>query len=229
MKDFTHEDQRRIWNEEHTAPTVLLQMDSEEASSGVEKFWTFLGDKKHDRGIEMACGKGRNVIWLAQQGVDMHGFDFAPAAIEEANRRAAKAGVGAHFKVQDATEPWDYESDYFDFAIDCFGSTDIESEKGRMIAMRELFRVLKPGGYLLAYLLSPEDEFHKEMLETNPAVERNAFHHPTGKFERTFDAEDIESQYRDFKPVIAERFQKTARFSGKDYACRHHWLVLQKP
>ena len=232
MEHFTHEDQQRIWNEEHTKPNVLLQMDSEKPSSGVLKFWDFLASKnvEHLKGVEMCCGKGRNVIWLAKKGVEAHGFDFSPAAIVEAERRATKDGVtNAHFKVLDATTTWSYDSNYFDFAIDCFASTDIESEKGRRAAMTELYRVVKPGGYVLAYLLSTDDEFHKEMITKNPAEERNAFHHSTGKFERTFDREDIDSQYKDFAVVIAERVEKIAEFFGRDYACKHFWVVLQKP
>ena len=232
MKEFTHEDQQRIWDEEHKKPTVLLQMDSEEASSGVQKFWSFLEEKNIavTRGVEMGCGKGRNVIWLAKKGVETHGFDFSPAAIEEAGRRAQSSGADkAHFKVQDATIDWDYPSDYFDFAVDCFASTDIETESGRMAAMRELYRVLRPGGYLLAYLLSTDDEFHKEMIQKNPAADKNAFHHPTGKFERTFDQADVSKQYAAFQVVTSERVEKTAQFSGKEYACKHFWVVMQKP
>lgn len=232
MEQFSHEDQQRIWDEEHQKPNVLLQMDSANASSGVERFWTFLSDldTQNLKGVEMGCGKGRNVIWLSQKGIEMYGFDFSPAAISEANQRAQNVGAtNARFKVQDATVRWDYDSDYFDFAIDCFASTDIESEAGRMAAMSELHRVLKPGGYLFAYLLSTDDEFHKEMIKKSPAVERNAFHHSTGKFERTFDEDDIKSQYRDFKMLKSERLSKTAQFFGKDYSCKHFWLVMRKP
>jgi len=232
MRDFTHEDQQRIWDEEHKKPNVLLQTDSEEGSSGIKKFWSYL-ETHHipvSRGIEMGCGKGRNVIWLAGKGLEMHGFDFSPVAIEEAKRRAKSVGIDtAHFKVQDATLDWDYESDYFDFAVDCFATTDIESEAGRRAAVTELYRVLRPGGYLLAYLLSTEDEFHKEMVEKDPAAERNAFHHSTGKFEKTFDQEEIDKQYSAFTVVESRRVEKQAEFFGKEYACKHFWVVMQKP
>ena len=207
-------------------------MDSEEGSSGVKKFWEFLASEaktQNLRGLEMGCGKGRNVIWLAHKGVEMHGFDFSHTAIEEARRRAQVAGVeSAHFEVQDATLPWPYESDSFDFVVDCFGSTDIESEEGRAFARVEIRRVLKGGGFLLAYLLSTDDEFHKEMIQRSPSDQANSFHHPTGKFEKTFDETELKEAYRDFSVVKWERVEKTADFGGREYACRHFWLVLSK-
>ncbi len=228
---ITHTEQQKIWDEEHNKPNVLLQMDSSEASSGVVQFWNFLKEKglSNPKGLEMGCGKGRNVIWLAKQGVDAYGFDFSPAAIEEAQRRTKKENVNAHFDVMDATTPWKYESDSFDFAIDCFASTDIESSEGRAFAQKEFLRVLKPGGYLLAYLMSTDDEFHKEMVAKSPAEEKNAFYHPTGKFEKIFDEHEVAEMYKNFTLIEKKRIEKTAVFKGKGYACKHFWLIMQKP
>lgn len=232
MKTVSHEEQQKIWDAEHRKPYVLKQMDSGDASSGVLKFWNFLKDKMYVSGLELGCGKGRNVIWLAQQGVNMSGFDFSPTAIAEAKERACVAGVEdkASFLVQDATWRWVYDDNVFDFGIDCFATTDIESTRGRMFAISEMLRVIKPGGYFLAYLLSTEDEFHKKMIQDSPADERNAFLHPTtGKFEKTYDEQDICDTYKDFEVVEHERVSKTAEFFGKQYTCLHHWVIFKKP
>lgn len=60
------------------------------------------------RGLEMCCGKGRNVIWLADQGAIMEGFDFSNVAVETATGRASSLGLtaNARFNVQDAVSPW---------------------------------------------------------------------------------------------------------------------------
>lgn len=174
---LTHQQQQKIWDEEHKNPYVLHQMDSDKASSGVVEFVEWLKKKKQLsglKGIELGCGKGRNVIGLAKLGLKMTGIDFSPAAIEEAKRRSKEFNVddSTQFVVHDATEPWPFDSNTFDLAIDCFATTDIETPKGRKFAGNEMARILKSGGYLLAYLLSPQDEFHKEMLQKSPATEK---------------------------------------------------------
>lgn len=232
---ITHDQQQQIWEEEHKKPYVLPQMDSDQMSSGVAKLTDWLakkGEERGLRGIELGCGKGRNVIGLAKSGFEMTGIDFSVSAIKEAKRRAKKAGVAnkTHFSVHDATLLWPFNSDSFDLAIDCFATTDIESEKGRKFAVSEMVRVLKPGGYLLAYMLSPDDEYHKEMIEASPAMERNAFLRPeTGKFEKTFDRDEILYRYSQLQLVEEQRIEKTATFFGKQYSCNHFWMIFQKP
>ena len=231
MNSITHEEQQKIWDEEHKNPLVLKQMDSRDASSGVSKFYDFLNGQgvTSGTGIEMGCGKGHNVIWLAEKGFNMYGFDFSPAAIQKAKERAQEMGVNPVFQVQDATGKWNYDSNHFDFGIDCFASTDIESLQGRLDAVNEMYRVLKPGGYLLSYLLSSDDEYHKDVSLNSPGPEKNSFLHPkTGKFEKTFDEDEINEIYKDFKIVIKEKLYKKTEFFGKEYECINFWYVFQK-
>jgi len=210
-------------------------MDSEIASGGVVKFLNWLKENGHFEneitGIEMACGKGRNCIWLAKQGVIMTGFDFSMSAIKEAKRRTRKSGSSYKLKflVLDATRKWPYKFGSFDFIIDCFATTDIESVKSRKFAVSEIKRVLKSNGHLLVYSLSTDDEFHKEMVKKNPANEKGAFINPiSGKFEKTFDRDELVNLYDELKLVAEDRVKKVERFFGKNYKCKHHWMVFQK-
>lgn len=231
---INNDTQKELWEQEHKNPTVLLPMDQQDASNGVKKFFSWLTAQhlaQNPRGVEMGCGKGRNSIWLSQQGAHMTAFDFSSYAITEAKKRAHAAGV-AHavdFIAHDATTPWPVASNSMDFAIDCFASTDIATPVGRAFARDEFQRVLKSGGLLLVYTLSTDDEFHKEMLAQHPGQEKNSFLHPTtGKFEKVFDREELQDFYKDFTWVEEQRVEKEAEFFGKKYHCKHFWLVLQK-
>ena len=77
--------QQEIWDQEHANPHVLKQMDSTLPSSGVVKFWQWLLENPQYRcsiGLEIGCGKGRNVHWLASKGVHITGVDFSTTAID---------------------------------------------------------------------------------------------------------------------------------------------------
>jgi len=232
---ITHEEQKERWNKEHQTPLALKQIDARKGSSGLAPFLEFLRQKDLNdlTGLEMCCGKGRNVIWLARKKEiqKMYGFDFSSVAIEEAKKRASEENVAnkTHFDLMDASEPWKYDSNIFDFSIDCFASTDIEDSKLRQFAADEMYRVIKPSGYFLVYVMSTDDEYHKIMIEKSPAGEQGAFIQPdAGKFEKVFSEEELDSMYRKYKLIEARRIEKMAEFFGKSYYNKHHWRLYQK-
>lgn len=55
------------------------------------------------RALDLGCGTGSDVIYLAGLGWEVVGVDFAPEAIEVARKRALDAGTGAGFVVGDVT------------------------------------------------------------------------------------------------------------------------------
>ncbi len=233
---ISHEEQREKWNKEHARPHVLVQMDKREPSSSILLFINFLKKQSLEtaRGVEMGCGKGRNVIALAKEDFvsRMYGFDFSDIAVAEAKKRAAEEGVTrkTDFRVMDATKPWDFPSGSFDFGIDCAVSTDIESERGRAFSASEMLRVLKPGGYFLVYVMSTDDEYHRLMRQESPAEEMHAFYHPeTGKFEKVFTEGELDALHAKFRIVEKRRIPKQSRFFWISYATKMHWRIYQKP
>src|SRR4051812_21380971 len=83
-----------FWEAEHQMPSLIPEVGAEQVSPAVPVFWEWLqgqGIGSHPKGLEVCCGKARNMIWLAQQGARMSGFDFSPTAVFEGNKRAEKA------------------------------------------------------------------------------------------------------------------------------------------
>jgi SAM-dependent methyltransferase len=62
------------------------------------------GDLPPGRALDLACGEGRNAIWLAEQGWAATGVDFSDVAIDKARAIAARRGVDADFRVADLLE-----------------------------------------------------------------------------------------------------------------------------
>jgi SAM-dependent methyltransferase len=49
------------------------------------------------RALDLACGEGRNAIWLARRGWEVTGVDFSGVAVAKARAMAAEAGAAASF------------------------------------------------------------------------------------------------------------------------------------
>ena len=56
------------------------------------------------RALDLACGEGRNAIWLAERGFEVTGVDFSDVALERARRIAAGRGVEVEWTHADVTE-----------------------------------------------------------------------------------------------------------------------------
>ncbi len=62
-----------------------------------------LGDAEPGRALDLACGEGRNAIWLASLGWQVTGVDFSDVAIERARKLASGRSVEVDFQVADVT------------------------------------------------------------------------------------------------------------------------------
>lgn len=102
-------------------------------------------------GIEFGCGEGVNTLYLAQRGFHIAGVDISSAAIARAQQFAAQAGLSIPYRVGDVLDLHGYETGQFDFGINigCLHMLVLDDHRRRHI--REMWRVLKPGGVLLSF------------------------------------------------------------------------------
>jgi 2-polyprenyl-3-methyl-5-hydroxy-6-metoxy-1,4-benzoquinol methylase len=68
------------------------------------------------RALDLACGAGRNAVWLAERGWAVTGVDFSDVAIENARRMAAERGVEVEWLVADV-EHWQPPVGAFDLVV----------------------------------------------------------------------------------------------------------------
>jgi tellurite methyltransferase len=92
--------------------------------------------------LDLACGAGRDAVYLAQRGFAVEGWDHAPEALERTRQLASRHGVAVRTELRDLEQPeLPRPAQLFDLII-CF-----------RFLHRPLFpwmeRALAPGGWLV--------------------------------------------------------------------------------
>lgn len=92
--------------------------------------------------LDIGCGCGRTTSYLDENGFKVIGFDITEEMIDYAKKKFPKID----FRVGDACK-MDFKDNSFDVAFFSFNGLDyIHPEKKRFGAIKEIERVLKPGG-----------------------------------------------------------------------------------
>jgi SAM-dependent methyltransferase len=105
-----------------------------------------LADLPPGRAVDLACGEGRNAIWLASRGWDVTAVDFSQVALDKGQAMAAahEPAGSITWVCADATT-WASDGAY-DLAVVAYLQL---SEAERRAAVRRAFAALRPGGTML--------------------------------------------------------------------------------
>jgi tellurite methyltransferase len=127
--------------------------------------------------LDLACGAGRNALWLAEQGWRVTAVDGAPAAIDILSKRASERALRVEALVADL-EKGEYSIDHlaWDLIAICY------------YLQRDLFesakRGVKPGGLLITIVHT-----------TEPGEEPTYKRLKPGELETYFDGWEIMHRY----------------------------------
>lgn len=99
--------------------------DWDERYVGSELLWTAepnrflvaeIADLPPGRALDLACGEGRNAVWLARQGWDVVGVDFSRTGLDKAQQLADHNGVVIDW-VQDDLTAYEPTSAAYDLVV----------------------------------------------------------------------------------------------------------------
>ena len=109
------------------------------------------GKLNEGRVIDVGCGTGENVLYLAERGFSVVGVDLSTRAIDAAKTKGSERKLKVDFRLANALS-LDFKNAYFDNAIDS-GLFHTFNDNDRAVFAREIARVLKTDGKILHALL----------------------------------------------------------------------------
>jgi len=131
----------------------------------------WLVDRPPGRALDLACGTGRNALYLAEKGQDVTAVDISPQAIALAEDLAREKGLKINWIVADL-DNYAIQGQYDLIVISFF------SINRTMVS--PIIKALEKGGILLYenHMLAPasvEDEAHKHRFHFQPGELRQLF------------------------------------------------------
>ncbi|MBS1762065.1 MAG: class I SAM-dependent methyltransferase [Bacteroidetes bacterium] len=128
---------------------LYYKRDDNEAAEFISKLIDYLNPEAGSRMLDVACGKGRHSLQLADKGFDVTGIDLSEESIEEAKQNERR---NLHFFRHDMRYP--FWSNYFNYVFNFFTSFGyFDSSRENKSALRTISKALKPGGiFVIDYL-----------------------------------------------------------------------------
>ena len=129
----------------YSSPEVLVEYDRVGFCPEEERLVTRYFSDRNAKILDIGCGLGRTTQPLADMGFEVIGIDVSEAMINKARAKFPTID----FRIGDACD-LQFGDEAFEYALFSFNGIDhIHPERRRIRALREIHRVLKPGGLFL--------------------------------------------------------------------------------
>ena len=142
-----------LWNANAEAWTTLTRLGYDKYRDHINTpaFMDMLPNVTGLRGLDVGCGEGHNTRLVAQKGARLTALDIAGRFVRYAQQQEALEPLGiAYLRASTVEIPLADAS--FDFVMATMSMMDVP-EQDR--AIREIARVLKPGGFFQFSILHP--------------------------------------------------------------------------
>ena len=187
---------------------------------GLEYAYYLLGDVACKNVLDLGCGKGENLVPLAERKANVTGIDVSPDLVSLAERRIEMAGVKATVRVGSA-----YHTGLPDESVDAILCIALVHHLEIPRVRDEMWRVLKKGGFVVLSEPIRLSRTYGAIRKLLPANRNSSEHeHPLNQEElrclcEGFTRENVRHFRLPFVPLV-ERLRRSASHSARLLSAR---------
>lgn len=179
-------------------------------------------DKKGKRLLYIGFGEGQNLIYFARQGFDCFGTELSLGRVRRVRSLFKKEGLKCTLR-QVASMQLPFQDNFFDVVV-AWQSLYYNNKEGFESILREIYRVVKPGGDFLSSLLSPEHGLCGIQVSENIYRPSNTKQQTEGVLFVLKNKQEIKKFYKQFHD-IRFGFYSFNLFKNLDF---HHVIWCKK-
>lgn len=191
--------------------------DFTQSHRDIHRIVKIFNKKKIRRILDLGCGAGRNLLYLAKKGFEMYGIDIAGEGIKITKEGLRERKLKAILKVGNIFKSLPYRNNFFDAIISV---QVLQHGKFSQInkAIKEIERILKPGGFVFITLCGRYSKGKvrycvvKTAKKIAPRTYLPTIGNEAGIPHYVYDKATIKKHYKNFKIIDLWR-------DDKDYYC----------
>ena len=127
---------RQLWNDRYASKELIW------SAGPNELFASEVSSLQPGKALDVACGEGRNAIWLAEEGWDVTAIDFSDVGVNKGNQIAEKRGVSLTWIAEDVST-WNLTDEEYDLVAVLYLHT---GEAERKLWLPNVLDAVKPSG-----------------------------------------------------------------------------------
>lgn len=183
MTGIGHEQMKKTWEESFTEQIEARAYNTAAVEALVRHVSYYLRDARPNGDysglhfLEMGCGAGPNLLWLAQKGIKVSGVDISPTALALCRENFKRAGLTEYLVSleEGSVESTSFADESFDGILESCVFQHLEAPI-RRAAFAETSRLLKPGGVFCGYMLSRNHTVFQQYSHQADPADPGALH-----------------------------------------------------
>jgi len=178
-----------------------------------------------ERLLDAGCGNGRNMVFFLRQGLNVFGIDSDAESIEKVRQQASQLAPNlppANFQIS-SLEKLNFEDKFFDAVIGSAVLHFANNESHFFLMLQEMWRVLKPGGFLFTRLASSIGI--EELVRPVPPAGNRRFELPDGTERFLVDEEMLKNTAKHLNAVMPDPIKTT---NVQNQRCMTTWCLQKK-